>query len=251
MRSEKMKQRAYYKQHLQMIRFLNHLYLYMFQQPLEIIFKVKRVKKDIRKLLKNRKIERAYLEKLEIIEEELLKDVSFFQMSDPVTSSEKEIILTYPGVHAIFGYRVAHLLSELEVDLLPRMISELTHERTGIDIHPKSIIGCPFFIDHGTGVVIGETTKIGNYVKIYQGVTLGASNLEHIEHIRGTKRHPTIGNHVIIYAGAKVLGGDTFIPDDVTIGEGVTVTKKLAIQLAERTLIYQVEGKVYVKEKDS
>ena len=250
MRSEKMKQRAYYKQHRQMIHFLNHLYLYMFQQPLGIIFKGNKVKKDVRKLLKNRKMEAAFIEKLGIIKEQLFKDVSFFKQSDPVTSSEKEIILTYPGLHAIFGYRVAHLLGVLGVDLLPRMISEFTHERTGIDIHPKSIIGCPFFIDHGTGVVIGETTTIGNDVKIYQGVTLGASNLENIEKVRGTKRHPTIGNHVILYAGAKVLGGDTVIPNNVTIGEGVTITKKLATRLLEHSIIYQVEGKIVIKEKN-
>lgn len=146
---------------------------------------------------------------------------------DPAAESREEIILSYPAFEAIGIYRIAHELFMMGVPLLPRMLSEYAHTQTGIDIHPGAIIGSYFFIDHGTGVVIGETTVIGSHVKIYQGVTLGAKSFEFNkegEMIRGRKRHPNIGDNVIIYSGATILGGDTSIGDGCIIGGNVWLT---------------------------
>lgn len=141
---------------------------------------------------------------------------------DPAAKSEWEVIRTYPGFYAIAVYRIAHHLLRLEVPLLPRILTEHAHSKTGIDIHPGADIGLYFFIDHGTGVVIGETTIIGQNVKIYQGVTLGAKSIS--KDLSGTKRHPTIEDNVIIYAGATILGGDTVIGHDSIIGGNVWLT---------------------------
>lgn len=146
---------------------------------------------------------------------------------DPAAESREEIILSYPAFEAIGIYRIAHQLFMMGVPLLPRMLAEYAHAQTGIDIHPGAIIGSHFFIDHGTGVVIGETTVIGSHVKIYQGVTLGAKSFEFTkegEMIRGRKRHPNIGDNVIIYSGATILGGDTSIGDGCIIGGNVWLT---------------------------
>ena len=146
---------------------------------------------------------------------------------DPAAKSREEIMLSYPAFEAIGIYRVAHVLYQMEIPLLPRMLTEYAHSQTGIDIHPGATIGSHFFIDHGTGVVIGETTIIGNNVKIYQGVTLGAKSFEFNKEgilIRGKKRHPNIGNNVIIYSGATILGGDTTIGDGCIIGGNVWLT---------------------------
>ena len=146
---------------------------------------------------------------------------------DPAAKSREEIMLSYPAFEAIGIYRVAHVLYQMEIPLLPRMLTEYAHSQTGIDIHPGATIGSHFFIDHGTGVVIGETTSIGNNVKIYQGVTLGAKSFEFNKEglmIRGKKRHPNIGNNVIIYSGATILGGDTTIGDGCIIGGNVWLT---------------------------
>lgn len=146
---------------------------------------------------------------------------------DPAAESREEIILSYPAFEAIGIYRIAHELFMMGIPLLPRMMSEYAHMKTGIDIHPGAIIGSHFFIDHGTGVVIGETTVIGSHVKIYQGVTLGAKSFEFNkegEMIRGRKRHPNIGDNVIIYSGATILGGDTSIGDGCIIGGNVWLT---------------------------
>src|SRR5436853_459470 len=143
----------------------------------------------------------------------------------------EEVILSYPATYAITAYRAAHELERLGVPLLPRMLTELAHARTGIDIHPGAQIGGSFFIDHGTGVVIGETTIIGSYVKLYQGVTLGALSFPKDEKgrlIRGVKRHPTLEDNVIIYAGATILGGDTIIGEGSVIGGNVWLTESVA-----------------------
>ncbi|MCA9709652.1 MAG: serine acetyltransferase, partial [Myxococcales bacterium] len=140
----------------------------------------------------------------------LATDVQAALTGDPAASSEEEVILSYPGVQAIAVHRVAHTLYQLEVPLIPRMMSELVHSRTGIDLHPGAKIGGSFFIDHGTGVVVGETTEIGEHVKLYQGVTLGALSVT-TGVDRTQKRHPTLEDHVTIYAGATILGGNTVI----------------------------------------
>ena len=147
--------------------------------------------------------------------------------SDPAVDSREEVILAYPGFKAIRYYRIAHELYLLNEKLFARIISEEAHFLTGIDIHPACKIDSPFFIDHGTGIVIGETTEIGHHVRLYQGVTLGALSLKDPTKVRGVKRHPTIGNNVIIYANASILGGDVIIGDNVVIGGNVFLTESI------------------------
>jgi serine O-acetyltransferase len=162
-----------------------------------------------------------FVESLPEVRKMLTLDVQAAFDGDPAAKSFAEIILAYPGLEAITVYRVAHQLNVLDVPLLPRIMTEYAHRKTGIDIHPGARIGESFFIDHGTGVVIGETTDIGKNVKIYQGVTLGALSFPKDERgnlIRGRKRHPTIEDEVVIYAGATILGGDTVIGRGSVIG---------------------------------
>ena len=149
---------------------------------------------------------------------------------DPAVGSLDEAILSHPGLQAMIIHRFAHELHEAGVPMLPRMLSELAHARTGIDIHPGASIGEAFFVDHGTGVVIGETTQIGNRCQIYQGVTLGARRFERLEDgglRRDYKRHPTLGDDVTVYAGATILGGDTVIGDGVVVSGGVFLTESV------------------------
>lgn len=150
-----------------------------------------------------------FLSRLEGVHAVLEEDATAIFQGDPAARSLDEVLLTYPGFFAIAAYRVAHLLFDLKVPLLPRLVTEYAHERTGIDIHPGATIGRRFCIDHGTGVVIGETTHIGNGVKLYQGVTLGALTVE--KALADKKRHPTIEDEVVIYAGATILGGATVV----------------------------------------
>lgn len=159
------------------------------------------------------------------IHKSLMDDAKHFLDFDPAARSVESVILYYPGFYAITVYRLSHVLSKLKIPFLPRMMSEYAHSKTGIEIHPAAEIGENFFIDHGTGIVIGETTKIGNNVKIYQGVTLGAIMVE--KSMRGKKRHPTIEDNVIIYSGSSILGGDTIIGHDTVIGGNVWLTKSI------------------------
>ena len=154
-------------------------------------------------------------------------DVEAFYSGDPAAFSVDEIIFCYPGLFAITVYRLAHILYDLGVPVLPRIMSEHAHSITGIDIHPGATIGKYFFIDHGTGIVVGETTIIGDYVKIYQGVTLGALTTRGGQSLKGKKRHPTIEDHVTIYAGASILGGGTVIGRECTIGSNVFITHSI------------------------
>ena len=147
---------------------------------------------------------------------------------DPAATSKDEVIFCYPGLFAITVYRLAHILYTLNVPLLPRIMTEYAHSTTGIDIHPGATIGRYFFIDHGTGIVIGETTIIGDHVKIYQGVTLGGLTTRGGQSLRGKKRHPTIEDNVTIYAGASVLGGETVIGRDSVIGSNAFITRSIA-----------------------
>ncbi|MBQ7801951.1 MAG: serine acetyltransferase [Oscillospiraceae bacterium] len=155
-------------------------------------------------------------------------DVQAAYDGDPAASSKDEVIFCYPGLFAITVYRLAHVLYELKVPMLPRIMTEHAHSVTGIDIHPGATIGHHFFIDHGTGIVIGETTIIGDFVKIYQGVTLGGLTTRGGQSLRGRKRHPTIEDNVTIYAGASVLGGETVIGRDSVIGANSFITKSIA-----------------------
>ena len=171
----------------------------------------------------------AFLESKPSIRKVLATDVQATYIGDPAAKSHDEIIFSYPGVFDITVYRVAHKLFEFKVPLLPRIMTEYAHNLTGIDIHPGANIGESFCIDHGTGVVIGETTEIGENVRIYQGVTLGALSLpkDAGEQLRGKKRHPTIEDDVIIYSGATILGGDTVIGARSIIGGNVWITKSV------------------------
>jgi len=162
-----------------------------------------------------------FFERLPAVRALLAADVEAAFEGDPAAKSFAEIVVAYPSIRAIAIYRIAHELFVQGVPLLPRMMTEHAHDRTGIDIHPGSKIGRRFFIDHGTGVVIGETCEIGNDVRLYQGVTLGARSPRHGESLRGTKRHPTIEDDVTIYAGATILGGETVIGSGSVIGGNV------------------------------
>ena len=151
-------------------------------------------------------------------------DVSAAYDGDPAATSRMEIVMAYPGLYAVTVHRLAHVLYKLKVPVLPRIMSELAHSKTGIDIHPGATIGERFFIDHGTGVVIGETTIIGRNVRLYQGVTLGGLSFEKDDSgalVKGLKRHPNIEDNVVIYANATILGGDTTIGHDSEIGGSV------------------------------
>jgi len=152
----------------------------------------------------------------------LKKDAEFIAKEDPAATNLYEVILSYPGLKAIALYRFAHELYLKKIPLLPRLITEFAHNETGIDIHPGAEIGHPFFIDHGTGIVIGETAIIGNFVKIFQGVTIGALSVA--AKLKQTKRHPTIKDHVVIYSNASILGGETVIGEQSVIGGNVWIT---------------------------
>lgn len=187
-------------------------------------------KQEDEKTLSDQSIEITFaiLNKIPHIREKLRGDVSAAYEGDPAAKSLDEIIVSYPGIEAIAVYRVAHELHLLKAPLIPRIMTEYAHSKTGIDIHPGSSIGENFFIDHGTGVVIGETAEIGNNVRIYQGVTLGALGVEKNADgkiKRGKKRHPTIKDNVIIYAGATILGGKTVVGEHSVIGGNVWLTE--------------------------
>ena len=169
----------------------------------------------------------AFLREIPRVRAMLQTDLQAAFDGDPAAGSMAEILFAYPGMFAVFVYRLAHVLYTLEVPMLPRMMTEHAHSLKGIDIHPGATIGEYFFIDHGTGVVIGETTVIGNRVKLYQGVTLGALSTRGGQKLRGKRRHPTIEDDVTIYAGASVLGGDTVIGQGSVIGSNVFITKSV------------------------
>ncbi len=165
-----------------------------------------------------------FLQKIPHIRELLSGDVQAEFDGDPAATSTGEVVLCYPGLYAISVYRIAHELYLMKIPLLPRIMSEHAHSLTGIDIHPGATIGHHFFIDHGTGIVVGETAHIGDYVKLYQGVTIGALSTREGQHLRGVRRHPTIGDRVTIYSGASILGGETVIGDDAVIGGNCFIT---------------------------
>ena len=169
----------------------------------------------------------VFMDRLPKIKELLVKDVEALYEGDPAAESREEVMICYPGFYAISIYRLAHELQTLHAPLIPRIMTEFAHEKTGIDIHPGATVGEYFFIDHGTGIVVGETTTIGDHVKLYQGVTLGARSFELDEDgnpVKKIKRHPDIGNHVVIYANATILGGDTVIGDGCVIGGNTWLT---------------------------
>ena len=192
-----------------------------------------------------------FLTRISLIREKLTGDVTAAYEGDPAAKGFDEIILSYPGLFAIAIYRVAHELYHLEVPLIPRMMTEFAHRSTGIDIHPGAHIGDNFFIDHGTGVVIGETTIIGNSVRLYQGVTLGALSFRKDMEgriMKGGKRHPTIEDNVVIYAGATILGGDTVIGKNSIVGGNVWLIESVP---PDTTVTHQTPTLIYKGKEES
>lgn len=193
---------------------------------------------------KAEKVLSAFLKGLPAVRRLLWTDIDAAYEGDPASKSYEEIILAYPALEAIAIYRMAHLLYD-KVPLIPRIMTEWAHSRTGIDIHPGAEIGSHFFIDHGTGVVVGETTKIGSNVKLYQGVSFIARSLGAGRALRGQKRHPTIEDGVCIYAGTTIMGGDTVIGANSTIGANVFLTKSVP----PNSLVYYEEKDVAIVQK--
>lgn len=185
----------------------------------------KKDEQNIRERAEN--LTRTFLERLPHIQEMLWKDVEAEYDGDPAANSKEEIIFCYPGIFAIFVYRIAHELYELQVPFIPRIMTEYAHGETGIDINPGAKIGEYFFIDHGTGIVIGETTVIGNHVKIYQGVTLGALSTQKGQGLSGVKRHPTIEDNVVIYANTTILGGETVVGQNSVVAGNTFVVNSI------------------------
>ncbi len=187
----------------------------------------------------------SFLLRIPHVRNKLTGDVGAAYDGDPAAKSFDEIILCYPGLAAIAVYRLAHELYHLEIPLIPRIMTEFAHGKTGIDIHPGAQIGDNFFIDHGTGIVIGETTEIGNNVRIYQGVTLGALSFKKDQQgrvVKGGKRHPTIEDNVVIYAGATILGGDTIVGRNSIIGGNVWLLESVP---AHTTITHQPPNLIY------
>lgn len=185
----------------------------------------------------------AFFQTIPAIQDYLLLDVKAGYDGDPAADSMEQIIFSYPGFYAIFVYRLAHELYKLKVPFIPRVMTEQAHSKTGIDINAGATIGKHFFMDHGTGIVIGETTIIGEYVKLYQGVTLGALSTRGGQHLAGVKRHPTIKDRVTIYSNATILGGETVIGRDSVIGGGAFITSSIP----ERTRVSVTPPELAIK----
>lgn len=199
------------------------------------------------------RITREFFNQLPVIREYIETDLLAAYDGDPAASCLEEIILAYPGLVAITVYRLAHELYKLQVPVLPRLMTEYAHSETGIDIHPGATIDKYFFIDHGTGIVIGETAVIGKNVKIYQGVTIGALSTRGGQKLAGKKRHPTIGNNVTIYAEASILGGDTLIGDNSVIGGNTFITSSVPadtrVSVKNPEMEYKTNGNKRKKEE--
>jgi len=214
------------------------------------LWKETQLKEELTELLENvltnneNKAETAnrFYDKLEAIQTQFEADLKAVFNFDPAAKSVSEVLIAYPGFFAITVYRLAHELWKINVPILPRLMAEYVHNKTGIDIHPGAKIGERFFIDHGTGIVIGETSAIGNDVKIYQGVTLGALTVSKDK--AEIKRHPTIGNNVTLYANATILGGNTIIGDNAVIGGNVWITQSIPA----KSLVYH-KSEIIIKSK--
>lgn len=201
----------------------------------DVLAKLQLIERNLISLLKNvleknngelREKAENFMSQIPVIHDMLWSDAEEIYKGDPAAESIDEVILAYPGFMAIAIYRIAHEIYKLDVPIIPRVITERAHEITGIDIHPGAEIDSPFFIDHGTGIVIGETTKIGKHVKLYQGVTLGALSVD--KSLTDKKRHPTIEDDVIIYSQAVILGGNTTIGKNSIIGGNAWITQSVA-----------------------
>ncbi|HLX71098.1 MAG TPA: serine acetyltransferase [Verrucomicrobiae bacterium] len=200
-------------------------------------------KKDLRKVAHSRTLE--FLNALPQVRDLLHTDTEAAYNGDPAALSKEEVIVAYPCIEAIAVQRLAHVLYRMDIALIPRMMTEWAHARTGMDLHPGAQIGTHFFVDHCTGTVVGETSIIGDHVKLYQGVGLVARSLAAGQALRGQKRHPTIGDHVTIYAGATIVGGDTDVGEYSTIGANVTLTHGVA----PYSLVVQKDANINVMSK--
>lgn len=197
----------------------------------------------------------SFMKSIPKVREYLETDLQAFYDGDPAARSKDEIVFSYPGLYAITVYRLAHELFLLNVPLIPRMMTEQAHSKTGIDIHPGATIGKYFFIDHGTGIVIGETTVIGEHVKLYQGVTLGALSTKGGQKLRDVRRHPTIKDNVTIYSGASILGGETVIEEGVVVGGNSFITKSISkgtkVSVKNQELVYHSDDEsLHQKDPD-
>jgi serine O-acetyltransferase len=217
-----------------------------FESESEIEYFLNQLKNDLKNILlfneitEKSNVIKSFFAELSNIKAMLDKDIEGIFQGDPAAKSYAEITRAYPGFYAIASHRIAHFLYEKNVEIIPRMIGELSKSKTGIDIHPGAKIGEYFCIDHGTGVVIGETSIIGSHVKLYQGVTLGALSIAKQD--AAMKRHPTIEDNVVVYAGATILGGKTIVGKNSVIGGNVWITKSVP---AESKLYYKAENQNY------
>ena len=209
-----------------------HFSVKVYYSPEDVLAKLQLLERNVISLLKiingKNEIENKaglFISNIPIVHDMLWEDAEAIYQGDPAAESVDEVILAYPGFMAIIIYRLAHELYKLDIPIVPRILTEHAHQITGIDIHPGAEIDSPFFIDHGTGIVIGQTTKIGKNVKIYQGVTLGALSVD--KSLSNTKRHPTIQDDVIIYSQAVILGGETIIGKNSIIGGNAWVTQSV------------------------
>lgn len=200
-------------------------------------------KKDLRKVAHSRTLE--FLNALPQVRELLQTDTEAAYNGDPAALSKEEVIVAYPCIEAIAVQRLAHVLYRMDIALIPRMMTEWAHARTGMDLHPGAQIGTHFFVDHCTGTVVGETAILGDHVKMYQGVGLVAKSLAAGQALRGQRRHPTIGDHVTIYAGATIVGGETHVGAYSTIGANVTLTRSVD----EYSLVVQKDANINVMSK--
>lgn len=224
-----------------------------YKSELEIEEAFKEIKQDLNFLLdatqackecNNEAVVKDFMDHIPELYRVLKTDIDSILEGDPAAISEFEIIRTYPGFFAISFYRIAHKLLTLNTPLIPRILTEYAHSKTGIDIHPGAKIGEYLYIDHGTGIVIGETAEIGNHVKLYQGITLGALSVE--KNMAGLKRHPTVKDHVVIYSGATILGGETVIGENSIIGGNVWLTQGVPAD----SIVYHLSS-VQVADKKS
>ncbi|MEZ4937955.1 MAG: serine O-acetyltransferase EpsC [Crocinitomicaceae bacterium] len=224
------------------------LFYGLFEVEVEKEYHYDEVKANFAQITKKLKIENgekiwdAFFPQLDEVRLKLDRDAEAIEANDPAAKSLEEVYMAYPGFQAISIYRIAHVLYQLNVPILPRMMTEYAHSVTGTDIHPGAEIGDYFFIDHATGTVIGETVVIKNNVKIYQGVTLGAFHIS--KGLLGTKRHPTVEDNVVIYANATILGGNTTIGANSTIGANVWITESIP---ANSNVIHKYENIIKTK----
>jgi serine O-acetyltransferase len=214
---------------------------YLEEKNSSVKFYLKRLLTGIEKLTKETlnkdQIINDFFEGIPEVDRLIQTDIKAMFDGDPACKSPVEIVLCYPGFTAIFTFRIAHILYDLNVPVLPRLLTETAHSKTGIDINPGAKIDEYFFIDHGTGIVIGETCVIGKHVKLYQGVTLGALSLSKGHDLINVKRHPTICDNVTIYSGASIFGGNTIIGENTTIGSSVTITESV-----DPNMVVTIEG---------